>query len=64
MAGFIDAWGRGILDILELMGKEELENPEFEESGDSFRIIFNRQVTSRLLQMSVKISAKNGSKYD
>jgi hypothetical protein len=40
------------------MGKEELENPEFEESGDSFRIIFNRQVTSRLLQMSVKISAK------
>jgi len=43
MAGFIDAWGRGILDILELMGKEELENPELEESGDSFRIIFNRQ---------------------
>ncbi|MBA7545076.1 hypothetical protein ES705_37439 [subsurface metagenome] len=49
MAGFIDAWGRGILDILELMGKEELENPEFEETGDSFRIIFNRQVTPQVI---------------
>ncbi len=49
MAGFIDAWGRGILNILELMGKEELENPESEESRDSFRIIFNRQVTPQVL---------------
>ena len=48
MAGFIDAWGRGILDILELMDKEELDNPEFEESGDSFRIIFTRQVTRQV----------------
>ncbi len=45
MAGFIDAWGRGILDILEMMSREGLENPEFEDSGGSFRIFFSRQVT-------------------
>ncbi len=45
MAGFIDAWGRGILDILELMDKENLDRPDFEESGNSFRIIFNRHIT-------------------
>jgi ATP-dependent DNA helicase RecG len=45
MAGFIDAWGRGILDILEMMDKEDLDKPGFEETGDSFRIIFNRPVT-------------------
>ena len=48
MAGFIDAWGRGILDIIELMDKEGLGRPEFEETGDSFRIIYNRQITPQV----------------
>jgi hypothetical protein len=33
---------------LEMMDKEDLNKPGFEETGDSFRIIFNRHVTPRL----------------
>lgn len=48
MAGFVDVWGRGILNILDLMKKEGLDYPRFEESADSFRIIFHRQVTPQV----------------
>jgi len=48
MAGFIDAWGRGILDILELMDKEGLDAPRFEQSGGSFRVKVNRNATPQV----------------
>jgi len=60
MAGFIDAWGRGILDILKMMNSEGLENPEFEESGGSFRILFNRQTTP---QAAADVGKNVGKEY-
>jgi len=44
-AGFIDAWGRGILNIIELLKDNGMDKPGFEQSGGSFRIIFKRDVT-------------------
>jgi len=41
-AGFIDSWGRGSLNIINALKEEGLDKPIFEESGGSFRIIFNR----------------------
>jgi len=59
-AGYIDAWGRGILNILELLKKEELGVPKFEESANSFRIIFKRKATPqvRLTKLESKIIAE------
>lgn len=42
-AGFIDSWGRGILNIIELLEDNGLDKPRFEQSGGSFRIIFKRE---------------------
>ena len=40
--GFIDVWGRGILNILRLLKENGLEKALFEQSSGYFRVIFNR----------------------
>lgn len=40
--GYIDVWGRGILNIIKLLRQEGLDAPRFEESGGYFRICFTR----------------------
>ena len=42
LSGQIDNWGRGILNIIKEMKKEELRSPKFEESSNYFHIIFKR----------------------
>ncbi len=47
--GMIDAWGRGIRNIVEILHAEKLPKPTFEESGGHFRIIFKRpEITTEL----------------
>lgn len=47
--GMIDAWGRGIRNIIEILHAEKLPKPTFEESGGHFRIIFKRpEITKEL----------------
>ncbi len=41
-AGFIDIWGRGILNILQWLEENDLPKPNFEVSGGHFRIMFKR----------------------
>ncbi len=41
-AGFIDIWGRGILNILRLLEENGLPKPIFEQSAGAFRIAFKR----------------------
>jgi len=40
--GLIDAWGRGIKNIVEMLAAENLPKQTFEVSGGHFRIIFQR----------------------
>ncbi len=42
LSGQIDSWGRGTLNIINEMKKEELELPKFRQSGNYFTIIFKR----------------------
>jgi len=46
-AGLIDAWGQGILNIINMLQANGLEKPTFEESGGSFRIVFRRVTTNQ-----------------
>ncbi len=41
-AGFIDVWGRGILNILRLLEENGLPKANFEQSAGAFRIVFKR----------------------
>jgi len=41
-AGYIDAWGRGSLNILRALKENGLDKALFEQSAGYFRIIFNR----------------------
>ncbi|MEK6922019.1 MAG: RNA-binding domain-containing protein, partial [Nanoarchaeota archaeon] len=41
-AGFIDVWGRGILNILRLLKENDLPKPIFQQSAGAFRIVFKR----------------------
>ncbi len=41
-AGFIDIWGRGILNILRQLKEQGLAKPIFEERAGAFRITFKR----------------------
>ena len=46
MSGLIDAWGNGVLNIIDLLKKNNLALPEFEQSRDFLRIIFKREKTT------------------
>ena len=46
--GMIDVWGRGIQNIVKMVKAEGLEKPKFEESGGSFRIVFDRPKSGEL----------------
>ena len=41
-AGYIDTWGRGILNIIKKLDETGLERPSFEQSGGYFRITITR----------------------
>jgi len=41
-AGYIEEWGRGILNIIQWLEEEKLAKPVFEQSGGSFRMVFGR----------------------
>lgn len=62
--GLIDAWGRGIQNIMRSLNSEGLEPPAFEESAGYFRIMFNRvngkdwlshNLVNRLVDNEVKV---------
>ena len=41
-SGYIDSWGRGILNIIKFLKEDGLSLPSFEGSGGYFRIVFKR----------------------
>ena len=43
LSGLIDNWGRGTLNIIDYMSKDNLDFPKFEESACYFHIDFKRQ---------------------
>ena len=75
LSGQIDNWGRGTLNIMKEMKKEELQMPEFKEYDSYFHIIFNRpkdledKLTKRkkrkisINPLLIKMSPKYAIKY-
>jgi len=61
-AGLIDVWGRGIINIINMLKANELELPSFEESGGSFRIIFTRPKSETVIKGSEIGSEKSSEK--
>lgn len=51
-AGFIDVWGRGILNILRLLEENGLSKPNFEQSAGAFRIAFKRPSPQKTPQIT------------
>ncbi|MBI5392518.1 putative DNA binding domain-containing protein [Candidatus Woesearchaeota archaeon] len=43
-AGFIDKWGRGILNIVDSLKQNKLQKPQFEQKGSYFSIILKREL--------------------
>jgi len=58
LSGQIDNWGRGTLNIIKEMKKEELQLPEFEESNNYFHIIFKRPK-----DLEEKLTRESTAKY-
>ncbi len=46
-AGYIEAWGRGTIKIIEQSKKHGLPTPEFKNEGSDFWIIFNKDIYNR-----------------
>jgi len=61
-AGLIDAWGRGIINIINMLKDNGLESPSFEESGGSFRIIFTRPASETVEKTVEDTVEKNSEK--
>ncbi|MHB8280093.1 MAG: ATP-binding protein, partial [Candidatus Humimicrobiaceae bacterium] len=59
LSGQIDNWGRGTLNIIKEMKKEELELPEFDESNNYFHIIFKRPK-----DLEEKLTRDSSNKYN
>ena len=51
-AGFIDIWGRGILNILRQLKENDLPKPAFEQSAGAFRIAFKRPSPQKTPQIT------------
>jgi ATP-dependent DNA helicase RecG len=58
LSGQIDNWGRGTLNIIKEMEKEELQLPKFKESNSYFHIVFNRpkDLEEKLTRKTPKLS--------
>jgi len=46
-AGYIEAWGRGTIKIIEQSRKHGLPTPEFKSEGSDFWIIFNKDIFNK-----------------
>jgi len=46
-AGYIEAWGRGTIKIIEQSKKHGLPTPEFKSEGSDFWIIFNKDIFNK-----------------
>ncbi len=60
-AGYIEEWGRGILNIIQWLDEGNLPKPVFEQSGGSFRMVFERAAKDTVrdtVRDTVKLSAK------
>ena len=58
LSGQIDNWGRGTLNIIKEMKKEELQLPGFKESNNYFHIVFNRprDLEEKLTRITPKLN--------
>jgi len=55
-AGYIEAWGRGTIKIIEQSKKHGLPTPEFKNEGSDFWIIFNKDIYNREYLESLKLN--------
>ncbi|HED38545.1 MAG TPA: transcriptional regulator [Ignavibacteria bacterium] len=46
-AGYIEAWGRGTIKIIEQCKEHGLPNPEFENTGKDFWVVFKKDIINK-----------------
>ncbi len=61
-AGFIDAWGHGILNIVNLLKQQGLSMPVFEELKDGFYVTFKRPQRTGSEKSAEKDTEKSAEK--
>jgi len=61
LSGLIDNWGRGTLNIIDYMSKDNLDFPKFEESACYFHIDLKRQFNPNEMDNVTKNAPKNVS---
>jgi len=57
-AGYIEAWGRGTIKIIEQSRKYGLPIPEFKNEGSDFWIIFNKDIFNKEYLENLKLNER------
>jgi len=56
--GYIEAWGRGTIKIIEKSKKHGLPTPEFKNEGSDFWIIFNKDIFNKEYLENLKLNER------
>ncbi|MEA3495708.1 MAG: ATP-binding protein [Bacteroidota bacterium] len=57
-AGYIEAWGRGTIKIIEQCKEHGLPNPEFENTGKDFWVIFRKDIYNEKYLEELKLNER------
>ncbi|MEA1985979.1 MAG: ATP-binding protein [Candidatus Marinimicrobia bacterium] len=57
-AGYIEAWGRGTIKIIEQCKEHGLPNPEFENTGKDFWVIFKKDIFNKEYLENLKLNER------
>ncbi len=57
-AGYIEAWGRGTIKIIEQCKEYGLPNPEFENTGKDFWVVFKKDIFNKEYLENLKLNER------
>ena len=57
-AGYIEAWGRGTIKIIELCKEHNLPNPEFKNIGKDFWVVFQKDIFNQEHLENLKLNER------
>ncbi len=57
-AGYIEAWGRGTIKIIEQCKEHGLPNPEFQNTGKDFWVVFKKDIFNKEYLENLKLNER------
>ncbi len=57
-AGYIEAWGRGTIKIIEQCKEHDLPEPEFENTGKDFWVVFKKDIFNKEYLENLKLNER------